>query len=357
MAFPAAAGYTNLPNGVFSPVIYSKKVQKAFRKSSVCEAVTNTDYFGEISNMGDSVRIIKEPEIQIKEYRRGTILESQDLIDTDFSLIIDRSQYFQFVLDDIEEAHSHVNFMDLATDRAGYRLRDHFDADVLGYLSGWEKDANGVWVRRTAPVGTKADPNADGDELLPGNKLDITDFGGAEITAEGAAGDTGPTSIPLSEDKGTGGVTTPLQLLNRLNRKMDQANVDQEGRWVVVDPVFLEVLMDEDSAFVNADFGGDNEIRNGRVGNGPIRGFRIYKSNNLPYKGTGPGTNAGAGSEANYGTIVAGHDSSTATAQQIAKTESFRSPDTFGDVVRGMQLYGRKILRPEALFTAIYNLA
>ena len=55
--------------------------------------------------------------------------------------------------------------------------------------------------------------------------------------------------------------------------------------------------------------------------------------------------------------MVAGHDSAVAVADQIAKVETFRSPNTFSDVVRGMQLYGRKVLRPEALFTANYNLA
>ena len=63
MAFPTAAGYGNLPNGNFSPVIYSKQVQLAFRKASTVEAITNSDYFGEIANFGDSVKVIKEPEI------------------------------------------------------------------------------------------------------------------------------------------------------------------------------------------------------------------------------------------------------------------------------------------------------
>ncbi len=63
MAFASAAGYTNLPNGNFSPVIYSKKVQLAFRKSTVVGDITNSDYFGEIANQGDTVNIIKEPEI------------------------------------------------------------------------------------------------------------------------------------------------------------------------------------------------------------------------------------------------------------------------------------------------------
>ena len=350
MAFAKANGYTNLNSGNFSPVIYSKLVQKAFRKSSVVEDVTNTDYASEIANMGDSVKIIKEPDITINTYARGTTLATQDLTDADFTMVIDQANYFQFAIDDIEEAHSHVNFMDLATDRAGYRLRDTFDSEVLGYMAGWEGGA-GSWARRTAANGTKADSNAGADELLDINQLDITDFGGSDL---GVAGEV--TSIPIAAGGGAGGITSPLAVMNRIARQMDQANVDTDGRWIVVDSVFAEILMDEDSKLINADFGGGDEMRNGRMP-GTIRGFRVYKSNNLPYLGTGSGTAAAAGSETNFGVLLAGHDSAGATAEQIAKTESFRSPDTFADIVRGMQLYGRKILRPEALFTANYNLA
>lgn len=353
MAFAKASGYTNLNSGNFSPVIYSKLVQKAFRKSSVVEDVTNTDYASEIANMGDSVKIIKEPDITINTYARGTTLATQDLTDADFTMVIDQANYFQFAIDDIEEAHSHVNFMDLATDRAGYRLRDTFDSEVLGYMAGWKGGA-GSWARRSASGdvnGTKADSTAGNDELLAANKLDITDFGGSE-----ASGAAEVTSIPIAAGGGAGGITSPLAIMNRIARQMDQANVDTDGRWIVVDSVFAEVLMDEDSKLINADFGGGDEMRNGRMP-GTIRGFRVYKSNNLPYLGTGAGTAAAAGSETNFGVLLAGHDSAGATAEQIAKTESFRSPDTFADIVRGMQLYGRKILRPESLFTANYNLA
>lgn len=351
MAFAVASGYTNLPNGNFSPVIYSQKVQKEFRKTSVVEDITNTDYTGEISQFGDSVRIIKEPEITVSTYARGTTLATQDLADADFTMIVDQANYFQFSIDDIEAAHSHVNFMDLATDRAAYRLADTFDSEVLGYLSGWTGGA-GSWARRTAANGTKADTTADADELLGGNKLDITDFGGTDL---GVLSEV--TSIPMAANGGAGAITSPLALLNRIARKMDQANVDQDGRWVVLDPVMIELLMDEDSKFVDRDFGGGDEIRNGRMGGNLVRGFRVYKSNNLPYVGTGPDTTASAGSEDNFGVIVAGHDSAIASAQQLNKTETFRSPDTFSDIVRGMQLYGRKILRPEAIFTANYNVA
>ncbi|UAW59002.1 putative coat protein [Roseobacter phage CRP-212] len=351
MAFASASGYSNLPNGNFSPVIYSQKVQKEFRKTSVVEDITNTDYTGEISQFGDSVRIIKEPEITVSTYARGTTLATQDLADADFTMIVDQANYFQFSIDDIEAAHSHVNFMDLATDRAAYRLADTFDSEVLGYLSGWTGGA-GSWARRTAANGTKAVSTADNDELLAANKLDITDFGGTDL---GVLSEV--TSIPMAANGGAGAITSPLALLNRIARKMDQANVDQDGRWVVLDPVMIELLMDEDSKFVDRDFGGGDEIRNGRMGGNLVRGFRVYKSNNLPYVGTGPDTTASGGSEDNFGVIVAGHDSAIASAQQLNKTETFRSPDTFSDIVRGMQLYGRKILRPEAIFTANYNVA
>ena len=350
MAFPVANGYGNLPNGNFSPVIYSKKVQKAFRNSSVVEDITNTDYAGEIANMGDSVKIIKEPEITINSYARGTTLATQDITDADFTMIVDQANYFQFALDDIEEAHSHVNFIDLATDRAGFKLRDAFDQDVLGYMSGWTWNGS-AWVRRTAAAGTKSNAAAGADELLDANQLDITAFGGSDI-----GGESEVTSIPVAAGGGAGAITSPLAVMNRMARLMDAANVDTDGRWIVVDPVFKEILMDEDAKLVNADFGGDAEVRNGRLP-GTIRGFRVYQSNNLPYKGTGAGTSASAGSATNFGVLVAGHDSSVAVADQIAKTESFRSPDTFADIVRGMQLYGRKILRPEGLITANYNLA
>ena len=234
--------------------------------------------------------------------------------------------------------------MDLATDRAGFKLRDAFDQDVLGYMSGWTWNGS-AWAARTAAAGTKADAAAGADELLAANKLTAGAFGG-----------TAANAIPVTAGGGAGAITSPLAVLNRMARLMDAQNVDTDGRWVVVDPVFKEILMDEDAKLINADFGGEGEVRNGRLP-GTIRGFRVYTSNNLPYKGTGAGTSAAAGSTTNYGVVVSGHDSAVAVADQIAKTESFRSPDTFADIVRGMQLYGRKILRPEGLITANYNLA
>ena len=357
MAFAKASGYTNLNSGNFSPVIFSQKAQKEFRKSSVVEDITNTDYMGEIANFGDSVRIIKEPDITISTYARGTTLSATDLTDLDFTMTIDQANYYMFKIDDIEVAHSHINFMDLATDRAAYKLRDAFDSEVLGYLSGYKHAGSKYVIRVSGDIpGTKANSSAGDTELLAANRLSTTTFGGtAGSTSASALVDT-LTSIPIKADGGSAAITSPLELLNRFGRLMDAANVDTADRWFVADPVFYEILMDESSKFVDRDFGGGSEIRNGRVGEGLVRGCRIYKSNNLPFRGTGPAT-ASAGSQTNFGVVVAGHMSAVSTAQQLAKTESYRSHDTFSDTVRGMQLYGRKVLRPEAIFTAHYNLS
>ena len=352
MAFSTASGHGNLPNGNFSPVIYSKQVQLAFRKASVAEAITNSDYFGEIANMGDSVKIIKEPEITVKEYARGTTITPQDLDDEDFSLTIDKANYFAFKVDDIEEAHSHVNFQSLASDRAAYRLSDQFDQDVLGYLTGFKQSAiHGTPDTVNSTVnGSVAVSTAGTDELLSSMKIDAADFGGSGGDALALQPRTGGAtdSTPAVGD------TFPLTVIARMSRLLDQQNVDSQGRWLVVDPVFMELLKDEDSRLFNADFGGSG-LQNGQIGT-KIHGFSVYTSNNLPAVGTGPSF-TGTNSSTNYGMIVAGHDSAVATAEQINKTETYRDPDSFADIVRGMHLYGRKILRPEALVNAKYHLA
>lgn len=357
MAFQTAAGYSNLPNGNFSSVIYSKKVQLAFRKKTVVGDITNSDYFGEIANQGDTVRILKEPEITVSEYARGTQVNAQDLDDEDFSLVIDKANYFAFKIDDIEDAHSHVDFQSMAANRAAYRLADQHDQEVLGYLSGYKQSAlSGVADAVNDQVnGTKAVSTAGTDELLSSMKLHKGDFGNITTTGAGThsipvgARLPGATALPTA-------YVSPVMLINRMRKLLDKQYVDSEGRWLVIDPDFLEVLMDEDSRFHNADFGPNGSLRSGNM---PltISGFKVYISNNLPSVGTGAGTTGTANQLTNFGVIVAGHNSAVATAEQINKTETYRSQDSFADVVRGMHLYGRKILRPEALVTARWNLA
>jgi hypothetical protein len=227
---------------------------------------------------------------------------------------------------------------------------------VLGYLSGYKQAAVGdvASAVNTTVNGTKAVATAGSDELLSTMKLIKGSF--ANITTS-SAGDhsipvtprlPGATALPTDR-------VSPLMLVARMGRLLDSQNVDTNGRWLVLDPIFIEMLKDEDSRMLNADFGGSG-LQNGLVINN-LHGFKVYASNNLPKVGTGAGTAGTTNQNTNYGVIVAGHDSAVASAEQINKTETYRDPDSFADIVRGMHLYGRKILRPEALVTAKYNVA
>jgi hypothetical protein len=351
MAITSASGGFN---GNFSPIIYSKQAQIALRKAAVTNAITNNSYFGEIANQGDVVRIQKEPDVTVNALERHTAISVEKLNDEDFSLTIDKANYFAFKMDDIEDQFSNVDYVSLAADRAAYKMADSMDADVLSYLSG--HTTAGVLITTTSGDAQHDTAGNLTGELLTANHLTIGDMNNITTSDSGGTGDSIPLAPRLPGATSFSATTaSPLQLISRMARQMDVANVDSRGRWICVDPVFAELLKDEDSRLLNADFGGSG-LMNGLVMNN-IHGFRVYISNNLPAAGTGAGTSGTTGQDDNYGVIVAGQDDAVASAEQINKVENYRDPDSFADIVRGMHLYGRKILRPEALVTARYNAA
>ena len=309
MAFERAAGYQNLPNGKFVPTIFSQKALKEFRKTSVVEDITNTDYFGEIANFGDTVRIMREPDILITEYKRGQKVETQPLNDDDFTITVDKANKFQFAIDDLEQKQSHVNFETLASNKAAYELKDAYDREVLNYITTVAAPTNYIGTTTAAVrIATGATPN-------------------------------GTT------------IFTPLGIMARIKRLMDQNNIPSDNRFFVADPIFYEQLNDENSKLLNNDFTDKGILRNGRISDGQVRGFKLYESNNLPAGGDGPDATAASD---DYGVLIFGHPSGVATVSQISKTESFRSPDTFADVVRGLHMYGRGVIRPEVLYIVRY---
>jgi hypothetical protein len=186
-------------------------------------------------------------------------------------------------------------------------------------------------------------------------KLKKGDFGNISTSSAGnhsipvAARLPGATALPTD-------TVSPAMIVSRMARLLDQQQVDTQGRWLVLDPVMLEILRDEDSRLLQSDWGESGGLRNGLVLKN-FHGFRVYTSSNLPKVGTGAGTTGAANQNANFGVIVAGHDSAVATAEQINKTETYRDPDSFADIVRGVHVYGSKILRPEGIVTAKYNAA
>ena len=121
-------------NSFFLPSVYSKKVLNFFRKASVVEAITNTDYAGEISSFGDSVKIIKEPVISVSDYTRGSDTTATKLTDQELTLVVDSAKAFKFIVDDIETNMSHVNFKEVASSSAAYALKDSYDAAILAVM-------------------------------------------------------------------------------------------------------------------------------------------------------------------------------------------------------------------------------
>ena len=304
---------TGQTNSFFLPSVYSKKVMNFFRKASVVEAITNTDYAGEISSFGDSVKIIKEPVISVSDYTRNSDTTETRLTDQEISLVVDSAKAFKFIVDDIETNMSHVNFKEIASSSAAYALKDSYDAAVLA----------------TMFAGCSASsPN---HILGADNATDL---------ASGTFDGTGNLDIGFGSDE-----HDPLDLMGRMARLLDEQNVPEEGRWFVASPDFYEVLGQSSSKLLSVDYnGGQGSIRNGLVSSGKLRGFQMYKSNNI------------AATSNAAGKCLAGHMSSTATANTILSTEVLRDPTSFGDIVRGLHVYGAKVLRDEALVSAFYGI-
>jgi hypothetical protein len=300
-------------NSFFLPAVYSKKVLNFFRKASVIEAITNTDYAGELSAFGDSVKIIKEPEITVYQYERGADVTQTKLTDQELTLVVDTANAFKFKVDDIESNMSHVNWREVAASSAAYSLKDAFDEGVLATMF------SGV---------SASSPNH------------VLGSDSATDLAEGTFDGTGNLDIGFGSSE-----HDPIDVLGHMARLLDDQNIPEEGRWFVASPDFYEVLSKTASKLLSVDYNaGQGSIRNGLVTSGKLRGFSMYKSNNI------------ASTSNAAGKCIAGHMSSTATAQTITSTEVLRDPDSFGDIVRGLHVYGAKVLRAGALVSAFYGI-
>ena len=329
MAFGTAAGYGNLPSGNFTPQIFSQKVLKFFRRASVAEDITNTDYFGEIENFGDTVNIIKEPTISVSSYTRGSVVNTQNIADDQITLTVDQANAFAFKIDDIEERQSHINFEALSTSSGAFALKRKYDANILQTLS----DGAGI-------------AGADDASLSGGLTTTLSTLGTA--------------SAPINVETDDAGINLMLQMA----RVLDDQSVPEENRWFVAPPIFYEKMFQAGNKIVEVQVTGDgsSNLRNGLATPGTLAGFTCYKSTALnSTNGTDQVTltdaSATLATDASENVILAGHISACATASHIAKTEVVRSTESFSDVVRGLHVFGRKVLRPEALVRGVIDFA
>ena len=294
MAFTKTSNYNNLPNGNFSPIIYSQKVQKFFRTASVAEAITNTDYAGEIENFGDTVNIIKEPVVSVSSYTRGAVVNIQEIVDDQLQLTVDQANAFAFKVDDIEERHSHINFESVSTSSGAYALKNAYDQNIIAAMF--------------------AGPSSSSPDHV--------------IGSDGSGVDTGFDS---SE-------TDPVDIISKHARLLNLQDVPEENRWFLGSPEFYEQMGQASSKLMSDTTGNAAPLRNGKVYEGKVMNMELYMTNNFA-----------ASSTSNFFKVLSGHMSSTATANHIAKIEVIRDTDSFSDVVRGLHVFGRKVLRDTAL--------
>ena len=305
-------------SGTFIPEIWSGKLIEKFYASTVLAAISNTDYEGEIRNQGDKVHIRTKPTITIRDYLIGGQLAVDRPASNIVDLNIDKGKYFNEILDDVLEVQSDINLMGIWSDDAAQQMKIVIDADVLLGILG---------------------------------KADVKNRGltAGKITGNINLGVTG-TPLPvvgnIANPPVVGDVTI-LQAILRLGQALDEQNVPEQGRWIVM-PTWAATMI-KTSELRQAYLSGDDTsiLRNGRLG--MIDRFTLYVSNLLP-KGAITGPPALAAGE---WVIYAGHAHALTFASQVSKVETLRSEFTFGTLLRGLQVYGYAVLDGVALAEAV----
>ncbi|MGA5669010.1 N4-gp56 family major capsid protein [Streptomyces pseudogriseolus] len=274
----------------FKPEVWNAELLVTLEKSHVYAGpgIVNRQYEGDIAQYGDTVHIVGLAEPTIGTYTPHVDIVIEDVDDIDNTLIIDQAKYFAFEVDDIEKRQA-MNGGAVLTEQA----------------------------RKAA------------------YKLrDVADAYVAGLMAAGIEAGNLVAETPISD------ASAAYDLLVDLGVMLDEDNVPAEGRWVVVTPAFYGLLL-KDSRFIAAGDAQGAQVRtNGIVGQ--AAGFTIHKSNNAP---DGPGAGAGK-------LIIAGYNGAVTYAEQINKTEATRKEKGFADIVKGLHLYGAKVIRPTGLAAA-----
>ena len=297
MTFAVAAGSPSY-SGTFIPEIWSTKLQVKFYSATVFGAITNTDYEGEISSMGDKVIIRTVPTLTIRDYVKGQNLLVEQPESPNVELLIDKGKYFAFAANDIDKVQSDIKLIDTWSKDASEQLKITVDTSVLATVYADAASANK----------------------------------GATAGAKSAGYDLGYTanSIALTKD-------TILDKIIDLGSVLSEQNVPEEGRWIVLPTWAANLLKKSDLKDASLTGDGTSTLRNGRLG--MIVKFTIYVSNNYT---------AVTDTYQCYN-IIAGHKAGITFATQMTKMETLRNPNDFGDVVRGLQVYGFEVIKPEAL--------
>lgn len=290
---PPSPAYT----GIFIPELWSGKIIEKFYDATVLAAIANTDYEGEITSYGDKVTIRTKPSIAINNYNAYDSLTTEAPSSAVVELLIDKGKYWSTVLDDVMEVQSDLDHLSMWSDDASEQMKIQIDTDVLAGIS----------------AGVSAD-NQGATAGVLSNNLDM-----------------GAAAAPLTLTN-----VTAIDKIIEAGQVLDEQNIPETGRWFVI-PAWCAALIKR-SELRDASLTGDgvSMLRNGRLG--MIDRFTLYASNLLPFASTDAAHS-----------MFFGHSHGLTFASQLTKVETLRAESTFGTVLRGLQVFGFKVVDGTAL--------
>ena len=270
----------------FIPTVWAARLLAALDNALVYgqPGVVNRDYEGDVRSSGNTVKIASIGNVNVKNYTKDSDIDDVEaLTDTDQTLLIDQSKYFNFFVDQVDRAQQNVNVLDSAMQAAAHSLREYADKFIASTM----------------------------DSAVTTNKI----------------GSSASPIVPTAD--------TAYEYLVDLGVLLDEGNTPIDGRFCIV-PAWFHGLLLKDDRFVRSGTGrGDDRLANGEVGE--AAGFRILKSNNVP---------ATAGAKYK---ILAGHKIATTYVEQVLDVQTYKPEKRFGDAVKGLHVYGAKVVRPAAL--------
>lgn len=279
----------------FIPTVWAARLLSALETSLVYaqSVVCNRDYQGEIREAGNAVKIASIGDVSIGNYVKNTDIGDPEIL-SDSELLLEIDQSKYF------------NFYVDSVDRAQQNVNT---LDEAMRRSAWA-------LRREA------------DAFLAGRMV-------AAVANDNKIGSPTTPIVPTKDDA--------YEYLVDLGVLLDESDVPIDGRFVVV-PAWFHALLLKDDRFIGAgSLRSDKRLANGQVGE--AAGFSILKSNNVPHV-----------SGAKY-KILAGHRVATSYAEQIVDLQTYKPEKRFGDAVKGLHVYGAKIVRPTALAMLIASKA
>ena len=329
--FPVTGSFaTNPPaSGNFIPSVWSAKLNAKFYASTVFAEIANTNWQGEISGMGDKVIIHTAPTITVSDYTAGGSLTYQVPTPDVLEMNIDKGKAFAFQINDVLEYQAKPNLLDMFSADAGEQMKISIDSNVL---------YNTIFSAAAANQGAAAGVKSGSYSL-------------------------GTAGSPIAINATAGDAANVLTKILQLASVLDEQNVPESDRFLLIDPATRSLLMNTNLA--QAQFMGDSSsmVRNGKIGT--IDRFTAYVTNQLPFaaasavvwtSGKGDETSiAAVTNAARRRVIVAGHKSAITFASQITKMETVRNPNDFGDFIRSLNVYGFKVVKPDALAVAVVS--